>query len=125
MATLLYPKLWRRRAWRGLVPLCCVVLMLGQGSPALAAAPAVPAASEEGDGESSAPSRDDDNDDDEARLDSPCQAHRRLSLRRPLPGVTRTNRRAQMPHNHDGQTGAAPPVCTPFERGVALLPLRC
>lgn len=117
--------LWRQRAWRCLALLCCAVV-LSQSVPTLTASAPLVAADTDAESEDSAPSRDDDDGDGESGLVSSSSPLRcRSSFRRLCLTVLRHNRVAHLPHHHHEQAGFHLPVCTPFARGGALLPLRC
>jgi hypothetical protein len=117
-------KTWRLRAWRGLVWLSCALLVFGLGSPAFSAPAPVLMPPAELDGEESAPVQDDD-EDGEGGLVAPATPRWQRCSRLCLFGVLRVNRLVHLPHHHAGQPGYSLPVCTPFERGGVLLPLRC
>src|SRR4051794_40306304 len=103
---------WRASAWRGLVLGCCALLLLGQGSPTLSAAPpVVPAEGEGGNEESPPPLQEDDDDDGSENGEVGLAASPALrchhSQRRSQSLVLRVNRLVPLPHRHCGQAGYA------------------
>jgi hypothetical protein len=113
--------IWRSTAGRLLAWLCCALMLVGPGVPALTASAAPPAsAALDHEAEEPAPAQDDDDSESGqagSSLTSRCQRLARRALaRRAVPVHWHTH----LPHHH----GDSLPSCTPFEQGVNL-PLRC
>ena len=116
---------WRLRAWRCLAWLGCAVLLFGQGLPNPAAPPPLPLCAADPEAEAQPVPASDDDDPDAEAVPAPSSTRCQRVVRRNVMAVLRYNRLAHLPHHQSDVSGFRLPVCTPFERGSARLPLRC